>query len=597
MVETADIDWDAAGAPRSRRFDDIYFSREGGLAESRAVFLEGCGLPDAWRGRSRFVVGELGFGTGLNILALLDLWRRSRDPGARLHIFSVEAYPAPADGCRGALALWPELAGLAATLTSAWPTARGFHRLDFPDLNAVLDVAVMEAAEGLEAWDGRADAWFLDGFSPAKNPEMWRDEVLGLVARRSRPGARVATFTVAGAVRRGLQAAGFEVAKRPGFGAKGERLEAVLPAAAPPSTTPPATRVCILGAGIAGAALAWAFRTAGAQAVIVDAQGIGAGASGNPAAVVTPRFDAGGGPAAQLHAQAYERARALYERAASAAIIAHGALQLEAAARDASRFERVAASDLFEPGVIARLDAAGAGRRLGEPVAHGGLWLADALVVEPGPTLRALIGDAPLVVGDVARIERTGGAWRLISAKGGVIGEAEVLCLAGGFGSQRLLPELELQGVRGQASVASPAEAVTAAAWGGYLAPTRDGLMFGATHDRGQTGAEVRPDDNRRNLELLARMRPALAASLAGVELGARAGVRAATPDSAPLAGAAADASGLFVLSGLGGRGFTLAPLLAEHVAALALGAPSPLSSPLARSVRPDRFRAQRERP
>src|SRR5471032_533069 len=141
MVETADIDWDAAGTPRSRRFDDIYFSREGGLAESRTVFLEGCGLPDAWRGRSRFVVGELGFGTGLNILALLDLWRRARDPGARLHVFSVEAYPAPADGCRRALALWPELADLAGTLISAWPTARGFHRLDFPDLNAVLDVA------------------------------------------------------------------------------------------------------------------------------------------------------------------------------------------------------------------------------------------------------------------------------------------------------------------------------------------------------------------------------------------------------------------------------------------------------------------------
>ena len=253
----------------------------------------------------------------------------------------------------------------------------------------------------------------------------------------------------------------------------------------------------------------------------------------------------------------------------------------------------MASSELFEPGVIARLDAAAAGRRLGEPVVHGGLWLAEALVVEPGPTLQALIGDAPLVIGDVARIERAGATWRLISAEGAVICEAEVLCLAGGFASQQLLPELELQGVRGQASLASPAEAVTAAAWGGYLAPTRDGLMFGATHDRGQTGAEVRPDDNRRNLELLARMRPALAASLAGVELGARAGVRAATPDSAPLAGAAADASGLFVLSGLGGRGFTLAPLLAEHVAALALGAPSPLPSPLAWSVRPDRFRAR----
>jgi tRNA 5-methylaminomethyl-2-thiouridine biosynthesis bifunctional protein len=230
MVETPsqpELDWTAQGAPRSTLFDDIYFSAADGLAESRAVFLRGCGLPEGWKDRSRFTVGELGFGTGLNILALLDAWRRTRAPGQRLSIFSVEAYLLPAEAAARALAAWPELEDLAADLLRRWPRrASGFHRLDFPELGASLDLAVGDAAWALEQWTGQADAWFLDGFSPAKNPQMWREAVLAGVARRSTPGARLATFTVAGAVRRGLQAVGFEAFKAPGHGAKRERLEA-----------------------------------------------------------------------------------------------------------------------------------------------------------------------------------------------------------------------------------------------------------------------------------------------------------------------------------------------------------------------------------
>jgi tRNA 5-methylaminomethyl-2-thiouridine biosynthesis bifunctional protein len=204
----SDLEWTDEGAPRSRRFDDVYFSREGGLAESRAVFLEGCGLPDAWAGRRRFAVGELGFGTGLNVLALLQLWARTRPSGGRLHVFSVEAFPISPDEAARALAVWPELADLAARLLARWPQAQGVRRIDWPEIGATLDVAVAEAATALRDWDGAADAWFLDGFSPAKNPEMWRDEVFALVQVRSAPGARLATFTVAGVVRRGLALTG-----------------------------------------------------------------------------------------------------------------------------------------------------------------------------------------------------------------------------------------------------------------------------------------------------------------------------------------------------------------------------------------------------
>ncbi|MDB5462445.1 MAG: hypothetical protein JWP23_834, partial [Phenylobacterium sp.] len=276
--------WSDDGQPRSRLYGDVYFSAEDGLAEARAVFLQGCGLPDAWRGRRRFVVGELGFGTGLNVLALIDLWTRAGPPQGRLHIFSVEAHPIAAKDARRALGRWPELTELTARLIAHWPgQARGLHRLEFPDLGVILDVAVAEVAGALEAWSGHADAWFLDGFAPARNPAMWREEVLALVAGRSAPGAVAATFTVAGAVRRGLAAAGFTVEKQPGFGRKRERLAARLPGMG--SDPVAARRVAIVGAGIAGAAAARAVRALGGEALVFDAEARGAGASGNPAAL------------------------------------------------------------------------------------------------------------------------------------------------------------------------------------------------------------------------------------------------------------------------------------------------------------------------
>jgi tRNA 5-methylaminomethyl-2-thiouridine biosynthesis bifunctional protein len=220
--------WREGEPPRSRRYGDLYFSRDDGLAEAREVFLAGCGLPDAWARRRIFTVAELGFGTGLNIAALLDLWSREGPPNGHLTIFSVEADPLEAEDAARALRAWPELSSVAAALIARWPVgAPGFHRLDLPAWRARLDLAVMEAGDALRAWTGAADAWFLDGFAPALNPRMWRPEVLNLVAARSASGARAATYTVAGQVRRDLAAAGFAVERKPGFGAKRQRLEAV----------------------------------------------------------------------------------------------------------------------------------------------------------------------------------------------------------------------------------------------------------------------------------------------------------------------------------------------------------------------------------
>lgn len=226
----AQLDWSQPSGPRAAEFGDVYFSAEDGLEETRAVFLAGCGLPGAWQGRRHFTVGELGFGTGLNALALWQMWRAHRPAGAWLDFVSVEKHPLAREEAARAFAAWPDLAPLAGRLLAQWPSRlKGAHRLVFPEDGFAVTIFHDEAEAALAQMRIRADAWFLDGFAPAKNAAMWSQGVLDRIAALSAPGARIGTFTVAGHVRRGLEAAGFRVAKRPGFGRKRERLEAVMP--------------------------------------------------------------------------------------------------------------------------------------------------------------------------------------------------------------------------------------------------------------------------------------------------------------------------------------------------------------------------------
>lgn len=572
--------WREDGLPQSSLYGDVYFSSVDGLAETRAVFLAGCGLPERFAARRDLVVGELGFGSGLNIAALLDLWRRERPAGGKLRIFSIEAHPLARAEAARILAHWPELGDAAQVLLDRWPgRARGFHRIDLPGFDAVLDLAVMDVVEALEAWDGAADAWFLDGFSPALNPAMWRDEVLAAVAARSAPGARAATFTVAGAVRRGLQAAGFEIAKRPGFGRKRERLEAWLPGSR--EIAPRPETLAIVGGGIAGAALARAARAEGLEVTVVDDPD-GVAASGNPAALVTPALDAGGGPRAALYAQAHVRASALYE-AEPGAVIARGVLQLATSERDAARFAKVAGQDLFEPGAMIALSPDQTAERVGAEVPA--LAMTSSLVVAP-PVVTAAWSGAVLRR-RVAKLEQDGAGWRLLDEAGGLIVRADRVALASGAATAALLPGVALRPVRGQASWAEGV-ATAPVAFGGYAIPTPSGVLFGATHDRDETAVDVRPEDHARNLDTLAKGLPALAGQLAGKALEGRAALRATTPDRAPLAGVRDD--GLLMLTGLGSRGFCLAPLLAEHLVARMLNLPSPLPRQLSQPLDPSRF-------
>jgi tRNA U34 5-methylaminomethyl-2-thiouridine-forming methyltransferase MnmC len=205
--------WLRPNLPLSTRFGDTYFSASGGLAESRHVFLDGNGLPS--RFRPGFHIAELGFGTGLNMLATLLLWRSS-SPQGTLRFTSFEAHPLSAGQIARALEAFPDVAAIATPFLEAW--GAGHRRFTCEGL--VAEVIVGDAHSTLPAWQGTADAWFLDGFSPAKNPQMWSQELLAELARHSNPGATFATYSAAGHVRRNLAAAGFAVHRRQGFGSK-----------------------------------------------------------------------------------------------------------------------------------------------------------------------------------------------------------------------------------------------------------------------------------------------------------------------------------------------------------------------------------------
>lgn len=564
--------WTDAGEPRSGRFDDVYFSAEDGLAESRVVFLQGCDLPNAWNGRDRFTVAELGFGTGLNIVALLDLWKRTRPDRARLNIFSIEGFPLDVEAARRALARWPEVADVSEALLANWPPATpGFHRIDLPAFDAVLDLAVGDVAWALDQWAGRADAWFLDGFAPSTNPQMWSDAVLDAIAARSAPDARLATFTVAGAVRRGLAERGFTVEKRSGHGKKRERLEGRRPGPAPSERFRPT--VAAIGAGIAGACVVRALTAEGIRPVVIETEGLGAGASGFPAALVTPRFDLGDVAIAALFAQALERARGLY-RAIPGAMIAEGVRQRPVGDREAGRFARIADQPIWTAGSMMIED-------------DGSLAMAEAMTVHPTAILSDWLQGVERLTWRVRDIRADGDGWIVTAVEGQTV-RVDAVVLAAGWGVSPLAQDLALSPVRGQADwVQAPSP--EAEAWGGYVAPTPDGFLFGATHDRGDVGTEVRAADTQRNLTTLVTRSPELAAAATAARGQARAAVRATTRDRLPVAGAVADRPGLFVLGGLGSRGFCLAPLLAEHVAALILGRPSPLPRAVAERVSPGR--------
>jgi len=610
------IDWSDETAPRATAFGDVYFSRGGGLDEADAVFLAGTGLPERWQNKDRFALCELGFGTGLNVLAAWRAWKKSKLPHAQLHISTIEAFPlAKADAAK-ALSQFPEIAGLSSELLARWPVrATAPQRLWFEADGFSLSVHIGAAEAVLPGMEGQFDAWFLDGFAPARNPAMWSAETLRHVARLSAPGARLATFTVAGDVRRGLEAVGFEVEKKPGFGSKRERLEARLiepragegagaPVIYPYGACNP-KRVAVLGAGIAGASAAQALTRRGVETIVLEAgMALGAGASGNPAGLVMPRLDRGG-VLSQFYLAAYLNAVASYE---ALGVFDTCGVEQRAEARDSE----VLADLLADPPLPAEWFAASA----------GGALHARAGLVRPVRAVEAMLRGATLMCeSPVETLERAGDGWVLRAPGGRALLKADAVVLACGAGLTRFQPAafLPIALSRGQIEWGAGAAPVHAITQGPYVAPFERGVLFGATFDQVSAeddgGVEAMREARARNLAALANMAPEIAASVNAEELNSRVAFRATTPDRAPIAGMLPDAEawlaqyaplahggrvdtdapppahdGIYVIGGLGARGLTLAPLLGDLIAAEMCGEPPLFQRSVRDALHPARF-------
>ena len=569
VCEPARLDWSAPSGPRAEDYGDVYFSAQDGLEETRAVFLRGCGLPEAWQGRRHFTVGELGFGTGLNLLALWQLWRETRPAGAWLDLVSVEKHPLSRDEAARAFAAWPALQPLADRLLAQWPPRlKGAHRMVFPQDSLAVTVFHDEAEAALANMSASVDAWFLDGFAPARNAAMWSQPVLDHVGRLSAAGARVGTFTVAGDVRRGLQAAGFEVAKRPGFGRKRERLEAIFPGAPAAHPARPG-RIAIVGAGIAGASLARSLAARGCDVEVFDRAGIAGGASGAPAGLLTPRLERADRPHVRATLAAFAFARNVY--ADFEGFHPGGVVRLARDAREGERFAAIAAM-------------------MDDSLAWdgGALEMLAAARIEPARIVAQMLGDVPVTTADVATVEEDETGMRLGAPDGRAIARADLVVHAGGSGAARWFSDIAPSA--GQVAVfagEAPGRPVT---WGGYACAAPGGVLVGATHVKGEDAGPEEPAVEGFR-QALGKVLPDLRA---GEVVGTWRGVRASTPDRLPVAGRLGARQ--FILSGLGSRGFAHAPLLAEHVASAILGHAAPLETAGAASLGPQRFEDRRRR-
>ncbi len=642
---TAELDWRAGDAPFSRRYQDIYHSAEGGLAESSHVFLHGNDLPAAWRGRPFFCICETGFGMGLNFLACWDLWRRAKSPGQRLHYVAVEKHPLFVKDMARALAPFAALAPLTERLLRAYPMPQeGFHRVYLSD-QVTLTLAIGDVVDTLENLEGEVDAWFLDGFSPARNPQMWRAEMFRRMARLSRPGATLSTYTVASSVRSGLMDVACAVRKCPGFGTKRAMLRGVFsgkgekqPFTGPPfyriskPSPAPERRALILGGGIAGCSVAAALARRNWRATLVERHDHLAGeASGNPIGIVMPRLVAGGGAEARLYGESYRYAlqelRALGRQEPALIRGLTGVLELGVDEPARRRHEKLVANQALPAGLMeavnARTASSLAGLALSSPALHfpHGGWL------DPGLLCRVLARKSDLCLGRrAARAAYEEGAWRVFDEGDALIGAAPILILANGLGALRFPQNagLPLKAYRGQITYLPVGDETQnlskVLTFGTYLTPAAGGRhVIGATYDavpaeRDSADLPVEGTAHERNLAALLTYFPELAASLERDCVEGRAALRCASPDSHAVAGPVPDwdfyrrsyervrhgtretfppaayQTGLYVHLGLGSRGLTTAFLSAELLASQITGEPWGLAREGAEIMHPGRF-------
>lgn len=592
----------ADGTPYSAEYGDVYHSASGGLEQARHVFLGGNELPAAWAGRNRFVIIETGFGLGLNFLATWQAWRADPARSRQLHFISLEKHPLSPTALGRWLERYPELAELARQLVAAWPQPLpGLHRLHFENGALHLTLVFGDARDWLPSMSLHADAFYLDGFAPNKNPELWNDAIATALARLAAPGATLATWSVAEDVMTHWHDAGFTLEKRPGFANKRHMLVGCWPGRRPVELGLD-RRALVIGAGAAGSAVAHRLAGHGYRVEVFEAgPEPGCGASGNLAGVFRPLPSLDDGRLSQLLRAGFLYGQRHLAGLAGVRYQLTGVLQVARDDKHQATQQAITDSQRAPAEFCRFVDRAEAAELAGWPVAQGGWWFAGAGWINP-PSLCAanLAGIEVRYRCPVHRIERDDGRWRLYDEAGRLLGQAPILVLANGTDTPRLAPGVPIRSGRGlvthvPATAAQPFKIV--ATRSGYVTPAVDGIhCAGATLDPEDPDPSPRLSDHRENLARLDSILPGYGHDLDPERLDGRVGFRPMSPDRLPLVGALAASDGLYLSNGFGSRGLVFAALCGELLAAQIDAGPLPVPSELARSLDPLRFLRRQRR-
>jgi tRNA 5-methylaminomethyl-2-thiouridine biosynthesis bifunctional protein len=646
-IQHAQLDWDENGNPISRAFADVYFSNESGLDETRHVFLTQNDLQQrfaALPANGRLVIGETGFGTGLNFLCAWQLFEACATPGARLQFVSVEKFPLNRVDLERALMLWPELKAFADQLLEQYVAIHeGFQRLVFDGGRVTLTLLIGDALQMLPQLDGQIDAWFLDGFAPSKNPEMWTPELFAELARLAAPGSTIGTFTSTGWVRRSLNAAGFKMKRVPGIGHKWEVLKGAFigwpqdvpsPSAAKPWFARPELAVkerkaLVIGAGLAGCATAASLAARGWQVSLLERHGdLAQEASGNPQGVLYLKLSAHGTALSQLILSGFGHTRRLLERLERGVDWSDcGVLQLAFDEKEQKRQGELA--EAFSPDLLHELNRSEAEGRAGVALNSGGLFYPEGGWVHPPALCRYQAGQANIRLmphNDVVELRREGEIWQAWDGER-LLDSAPVVVLAGAAEVKRFpaSAELALKRIRGQITRLSEtplSQALsTVVCAEGYVAPGRSGEhTLGASFNFKSDDLTPSTAEHLGNLALLREISEDLterlgANGLPAEQLLGRAAFRCTSPDYLPIVGPLADKEafletyavlrkdarqvpqiecpwldGLYVNSGHGSRGLITAPLSGELIAAWLDNEPLPVPRAVAEACHPNRF-------
>jgi tRNA 5-methylaminomethyl-2-thiouridine biosynthesis bifunctional protein len=643
----AQLDWDDQGRPHSRVFDDVYFSDKSGLDETRYVFLEQNRLAErfaALPADGRLVIGETGFGTGLNFLCAWQLFEQHAVAGARLHFVSVEKYPLTPADLQRALALWPELRPLADQLLTHYVAIhQGFQRITLANGRVTLTLMIGDALEQLPQLDAQIDAWFLDGFAPAKNPDMWTAELFVELARLAAPGSTISTFTSTGWVRRLLNAAGFKMKRTPGIGHKWEILrgeflgwpqDVAPPVPAKPWFARPAPltgerRALVIGAGLAGCASAASLAARGWQVSLLERHdAVAREASGNPQGVLYLKLSAHGTALSQLIVSGFGYTRRLLETLQRGTDWDDcGVLQLAFNAKEGERQAQL--TEAFPEDLVHWLDQPQAEAQTGIALTHGGLFYPEGGWVHPPALCQAQAAQPNIALlqhHDVLQLRKVDNQWQAFDGDR-LLAAAPVVVLAGAAEIQRFAQsaDLPLKRIRGQITCLSETEQSqalrTVVCAEGYVAPARLGEhTLGASFDFNNEDLTPTTAEHLGNLAMLEEISHDLVSRLNISEqdpeqLQGRAAFRCTSPDYLPIVGPLADREaftrayaalskdarqvpdiecpwldGLYVNSGHGSRGLITAPLSGELLAAWLENEPLPLPRSVAEACHPNRF-------